>query len=275
MTTLAQKQAETSVGEAMNLRLASPFHLHGVGPAYTWRLAMSGVETVGEIVDHRCLDELAEGSRIPITILRKIQLKARSLVNNEVIQVEPFWMPQRKPIYLDIETVPKWDKVWLIGFMVDDEFIQLYAESYDEEERILEEFLDILQHRRDEFLVMWTGFDTRVLKKRMTIHGLDWESMHSMEYVDLKYKVRRCFILPTRGYGLKRVGVLLGYPFKNPHLDGLTVAYNFQDHIERGNSLDRKVFEYNQDDVMALPYIEGWAHRFTCSHQGSSMFILE
>jgi predicted RecB family nuclease len=258
----------------MNLRLASPFHLHGVGPAYTWRLAMSGVETVGEIVDHRCLDELAEDSRIPITVLRNIQLKAESLVNNKVIQVEPFWMPQRKPIYLDIETVPKWDKVWLIGLLIDNEFAQLYAESYDEEKRILEEFLGILQRHRDGFLVTWTGFDTRVLKKRLTIHGLDWESRHSMEYVDLKYKVRRCFILPTRGYGLKRVGGLLRYPFKNPHLDGLTVAYSYQDHIEHGDSLDQKVFEYNQDDVMALPYIERWAHRSTSSHQRNCILTL-
>jgi hypothetical protein len=39
MTTIAQKKMEMSVGEAMSLRLASPFHLHGVGAAYTWKLA--------------------------------------------------------------------------------------------------------------------------------------------------------------------------------------------------------------------------------------------
>ena len=50
MTPLAQKQMETSVGEAMNLRLASPFHFHGVGPAYTWKLALIGIQTIEELL---------------------------------------------------------------------------------------------------------------------------------------------------------------------------------------------------------------------------------
>jgi len=29
----------------------SPFHLHGVGPSYTWKLAMSGVDTIQEILE--------------------------------------------------------------------------------------------------------------------------------------------------------------------------------------------------------------------------------
>jgi len=261
MTTQAQKQAETSVGEAMNLRLSSPFHLHGVGPAYTWRLAISGVETVGEIVDHGNLDELAEDSHIPLTVLRKIQLKARSLVNGEVIQVEPFWMPQRKPIYLDIETVPKWDKVWLIGLLIEDKLIQLYATDYDDEIRILSEFNEILSQYRNHFLVTWTGFDTRVLRKRMEVHGIPLTYLNMLSHVDLKLKMRRCFIFPTRGYGLKRLGTYLSYPFVNPHLDGLAVAYSYQDHIERGDALDSRVFEYNEDDVRALPHIESWATR--------------
>ncbi len=126
-------------------------------------------------------------------------------------------MPRKKPIYIDIETVPKWDKVWLIGFLIDDEFIQLYAKDYDDEGRILTEFNEIISRYRDRFLVTWTGFDTRILRKRMEIHGLPQSYMNMLGHVDLK--MRRCFIFPTRGYGLKRIGKFLRYPFKNPHLD--------------------------------------------------------
>lgn len=259
MTTLAQKQMGTSMGEAMNLRLASPFHLHGVGPAYTWKLALSGIQTIQELLDYHDLSELSESSSIPFKVLRMIRLKARSIVNDEIIQVAPFWMPRMEPIYLDIETVPKWDKVWLIGLLIEDMFIQLYARDYDDEVRILTEFNKIISQYRDRFLVTWTRFDTRVLRKRMEVHGLPLSYMNMLGHVDLKLKMRRCFIFPTRGYGLKRVGKFLKYPFKNPHLDGLAVSCQYQDHIERGDKLNPEVFEYNEDDVSALQYLESWA----------------
>ena len=259
MTTLAQKQMETSMGEAMNLRLASPFHLHGVGPAYTWKLALSGIQTIQELLDYHDLNELSQSSSIPFKVLSMIRLKARSIVNDEIIQIAPFWMPRNELIYLDIETVPKWDKVWLIGLLIDDAFIQLYARDYDDEGRILREFNEIISQHRDRFLVTWTGFDTRVLRKRMEVHGLPQSSMNLLGHVDLKLKMRRCFIFPTRGYGLKRIGKFLRYPFENPHLDGLAVSSQYQDHIERGETLSPKVFEYNEDDVSALPFIESWA----------------
>lgn len=245
----------------MNLRLASPFHLHGVGPAYTWRLAMSNINTIQELLDYDDHDELSKESGIPPSILRMIQLKARSLVENRVIQLEPFQMPKRKPIYLDIETVPKWDKVWLIGLLIDDEFVQLYASDYDDEKRILSEFNQIIRDHGERCLVTWTGFDTRVLRKRMKPHGLPVSILNALIQVDLKLKVRRCFIFPTRGYGLKRLGRYLGYPFLNPYLDGLMVSSKYQDQVEIGDSLDPSVFEYNEDDVRVLPFIANWADK--------------
>ena len=249
------------MGEAMNLCLASPFHLHGVGPAYTWRLAMSNIQTIQELLDYNDQDELSETTGIPASILHLIRLKARSMVNDEVIQLEPFRMPKRKPIYLDIETVPKWNKVWLIGLLIEDEFIQLYASDYDDEKRILSEFNQIIRNHGERCLVTWTGFDTRVLRNRMKLHGLPVSILNTLVHMDLKLKIRRCFIFPTRGYGLKRLGTYLGYSFVNPHLDGLAVSSKYQDHIEMGNSLDPSVFEYNEDDVRVLPFIANWAEK--------------
>jgi len=219
----------------MNPSQRSPFHLHGVGPAYTWKLAMSGVDTIQEILDHHNLEKLSEQTSIPHKTLRMIRLKAKSIVNNRIIQIAPFWMPEKDPIYLDIETVPKWSKVWLIGLLIDDEFIQLYAEDYD---------------------------NTRVLRKRMSFHGISASHLDSLGLVDLKLKLRRCFIFPTRGYGLKSIGKYLRYPFKNPHLNGLDVSNQYQGHIENGEPLSPEVFEYNEDDVSSLPFFEGWARDY-------------
>jgi predicted RecB family nuclease len=220
---------------------------------------MCNIQTIGEILEFKDLRELSRLSGISPKVLGKIQLKARALVNHEIIQLEPFTMHSEKLIYLDIETVPKWDKVWLIGFLIDGEFTQLYAEDYDDERRILSEFLKIIGSYRENIFVTWTGFDTRVLRKRMQVHGLYAGPFRRLGHVDLKYEIRRSFIFPTRGYALKRLGGFLGYPFSNPHLDGLTVSTQYQDHIERGDPLDPRAFVYNEDDVKVLPYIESWA----------------
>jgi predicted RecB family nuclease len=207
---------ETSMGEAMNLRLASTFHLHGVGPTYTWKLAMSNIQTIQELHDYDDHEELSVTSGIPLKILRLIQLKAKSIVDNKVIQLEPFQMPRRKPIYLDIETVPKWDKVWLIGLLLEEEFIQLYASDYDDEKRVLSEFNQIIRNHGERFLVTWTGFDTRVLKNRMKLHGLPVSILNTLIHIDLKLKISKCFIFPTRGYGLKRLGTYLKLSLREP-----------------------------------------------------------
>jgi len=241
-------------------RQESPFNLHGVGPLYTWKLAMSGVETIQEILDYHNLEELSRASTIPYKVLKMIQLKADSLVNDKIIQIAPFCMPKKDPIYLDIETVPKWSKVWLIG-LIYDEFIQLYAENYDEA-RILIEFNELIKEYKDRFFVTWTGYDTRVIRKRLLYHRLSTYALDTLGLMDLKLKMRRCFIFPTRGYGLKSVGKYLRYPFKNQHLDGLAVSNQYQDYMEKGASLDASVFEYNEDDVSALPYLEGWAYDY-------------
>jgi len=219
---------------------------------------MSNIQTIQELLDYEDQDELSETSGIPLKILRLIQLKARSMVNNEVIQLEPFWMPKRKPIYLDIETVPKWDKVWLIGLLIGNEFIQLYASDYDDEKRILTEYNQIIRNHGERCLVTWTEFDTRILKKRMKLHGLPVSILNALSHVDLKLKIRRCFIFPTRGYSLKRLGTYLGYSFVNPHLDGLAVSSKYQDHIESGDFLDREVSSTTR---MIARAIMNWADK--------------
>ena len=84
-------------------------------------------------------------------------------------------------------------------------------------------------------------------------------------HVDLNLKIWRCFIFPTRGYGLKTIGSYLGYPFRNPRLDGLIVSSQYQSYIESGDALDSRVFDYNEDDVKALPFIEYWANDYPLS----------
>jgi predicted RecB family nuclease len=78
--------------------------------------------------------------------------------------------------------------------------------------------------------------------------------------VDLRKKVRKSFVFPTRGHGLKSVGSFLGFPFRNKGFNGFKVALGYQRHVEEmSQSLSRRYFDYNEDDVRVLPFIEQWA----------------
>lgn len=77
--------------------------------------------------------------------------------------------------------------------------------------------------------------------------------------MDLRLELRRSFVIPLVGYGLKKIGSFLGYPFRNPGLNGLIVAREYVKHIVDGVPLHRRFLEYNEDDVLALPYIMDWA----------------
>jgi predicted RecB family nuclease len=242
----------------MNLRLQSPFHLHGVGPAYTWKLAMCGVETIEEIADCQDLEDLSYRSSISLGLLKRIQLKAQVMVSGKVVKIQPFNLPSSRLLYLDIETTPYGRVVWLIGYMAEG-VAQIYASDFDLEKTILCEFLQVLKMYDKHAIVTWSTFDTRVLQSRMRFHGLNPEPLTSMIKVDLKHLIRRSFIFPTRGYGLKTIGSFLGYQFSNPGLNGLEVALKYEEHIAKCEPIDPKVFSYNIDDVKILPFIKNWA----------------
>ena len=42
---------------------------------------------------------------------------------------------------------------------------------------------------------------------------------------------------------------------ENSNIDGLTVTLVYRLHVEDKKSLDPKIFEYNEDDVRAIPFL--------------------
>jgi len=238
------------------LRSQSTYYIHGVGPSSTWKLAMCDIQTIGELADHADLHRLSRESRISQRLLRKLQLRARSIVNKETIQTAPF-QPPGNPIYYDIETDLRCERVWLIALLIHGELIQLYADDWSQEKDILEQFTATIRGHPHHTLVSYSGtrFDSRVLLNAMKRNSLPRETFKAKPETDLCTQLRRTFIFPTRGYGLKELGAYLGYQFSNPSLDGRAVAEKYHRHVEEGVDLDPRVLEYNGDDVKSLEYI--------------------
>jgi predicted RecB family nuclease len=229
----------------------------GVGNCYSRQLANSGITTIKELASHRSIEALSCSCEIPLKVLWKFQLRARSILEGKILQVSPFAFPEDKIIFIDIETDLACNRVWLIGLLVDGQFTQLYADDWRREKEILIKFLDFLNKYPDYVLVSYSGtrFDYRVLLQALKRQRLKTALLESHEHFDLNCEVKNCFIFPNQSFALKELGAYLQYPFKFPELNGMIVAQKYMKHAEDGEPLDKQIIEYNEDDVKVLPFI--------------------
>jgi len=239
------------------LERESLMRIHGIGPIYAEKLANCGVKTVTQLVECEDLAGLACASSFSEGHLRLLQLKAKSILRNEIYQIAPFEVDCGKVIFFDIETDIACKRVWLIGLQIDGQFIQFYADSWQQEKDILEEFAEILRNHPDYTLVSFsaTNFDYRITFEAMHRHGMNTELLSSHPHIDICLRLRRSFIFPNQSFALKDLGSFLEYPFKYPDLNGFAVALEYHRHIEDGKPLDPKILEYNEDDVKVIPFL--------------------
>jgi predicted RecB family nuclease len=203
------------------------------------------------------IDEFEDSLGIPASVLRKIRLRALSIISGEILQTESVEFPGDRLIYIDIETDDRCSRVWLIGLLVDGRLTQFYADRWEDEKSILERFLDFLDTHRGYTLVSYSGtrFDYRVTLNAVKRNGLTSTTLDEFPHVDLCTLLRRSFIFPQGSYALKELGAYLSYGFKQSDLDGLQVAQAYQRHVEMGAPLDRRFLEYNEDDVRVIQHL--------------------
>jgi len=241
-----------------NLRQDSLMRLHSIGTAREARLSTrTGIKTIQDLANVKDLKKLAKKSRFSELFLRKLQLRAKSLVKGKIYQVAHFSLATKNPIFFDIETDDVREKVWLIGVLCNGTFKRFYADNWEEERKILKAFLSFLEENPDATLISFSGtnFDKNVVLRALNRLELDSEAFFAHTHVDLCQSLRRSFIFPNQSFKLKDLGAYLKYPFKHPDLNGFLVALQYQQHVNERKTLDPRVFDYNEDDVKAVQFI--------------------
>jgi hypothetical protein len=106
--------------------------------SYSEALRGIGLETVRDLASITDIDGSEELPGIPAKVLHIIRLRVISYASGEILQTEPFEFPISGLSTFDILTDPACSRVWLIGFLVDCWFTQLYSNSWEEDRHILE-----------------------------------------------------------------------------------------------------------------------------------------
>lgn len=231
--------------------------LSGIGPIKKSQLAHAGIDTMSELARIKNLQKTARKSGLSEVALRKLQPRAKSIKENRIYQISPFSFPKGNSIFFDIETDTNCERIWLIGAMNRGEFVQFYADSWKNEKRILADFLNSLARSPGSYLVSYSGtsFDKNVTTKALGRLSLNRKHFSRCQHIDLLPLIRQSFIFPMKSYGLKHVGKKLRYPFKHQEIDGFIVASTYEEHIRNKKPLPKKILEYNEDDVRAIPFI--------------------
>ena len=168
-------------------------------------------------------------------------------------------------MYLDIETdLDPESLVWLIGVYTDghEDVQYFFADTPGQEKAMLKSFLKFMESRPGSTIFHYstTNFDKRYLKIRLQRNGLPVPEQ-LVESVDVGIQLERSIAMPTASHGLTDVANYVGYDFTYPDMDGREVARTYLNCIEDERPVPKKLFEYNQDDVLAVRQVAAWMEK--------------
>ena len=231
--------------------------LHNIGPKRDAKFKSAGIETIQDLINTKDHRQISQKVGLSEEFIYKTQINARACSEKKIIRTSEFSPPSGDLVFFDIETDLKRERVWLIGILHGGNFVQFYAKDWDREKKVLEDFLGFLDKMRGMTWIIYSckWFDRNVICRALARHGLDPDPFSSLRHVDLCLQICKSFVFPNQSYGLKEIGRHLGYHFAHAELDGVAVATEYQEHIDKVRDLDRRILQYNKDDVYALPYI--------------------
>ncbi len=229
----------------------------GIGPATEARLKDAGMVGVEDIAVTQPSD-LAARAGMSLNRASGLCVRAKSIADGRAIPLTGIEFDDARGIYLDIETDLTRSLVWLVGIYSRerDELTQIVARTPAEERSLLEEFVNKMSGFDGRvFTFSGTSFDQRVLLERLDVHNLRLCS--HPEFVDLFRIIQPSVALPLKSYGLKSIAAYLGYIYRHPDLDGITVAMHYLIDYQknRDSGLLKRLLEYNEDDIRSLPWI--------------------
>lgn len=229
--------------------------VYGIGYAYSNKLKEVGINELSELADANQKD-LSMNSGIPLKRIRMWQLRARVLVNEEVILIKNFTI--KRPIFVDIETDHSQSFIWMICVFEPEKnkIKQFTAHTQNDEKKILSEFVRYLSKNKYNILYSYSGtnFEKRVIFDCISNHRI--KIPRRPIFKDILYDIRDILIGPFVNYKLKNLGKFFGFEWKHPEISGFCAPFLYEEYIKTNDKkIIKKLQRYNKDDVLVLWHI--------------------
>jgi Icc-related predicted phosphoesterase/uncharacterized protein YprB with RNaseH-like and TPR domain len=229
--------------------------VYGLGPKTLEKLRSVNITKVEDLLKME-ISKVSAAANVPMGILNRFVLHAKALLTGKPLVLSPFEKPDGPMLYLDIETNLDQSLVWLVGVYSEKRmtFRSFFARNESEEKKILTDLVEFVASEPEAHIGFYacTGFDRRVLESRLAENGLPIDLCNRM--IDLCLPLRKAVAFPLKSYGIKSLAGYFGYEYTHPDLDGFGVAILYMDEYlgTHDPALERRLLEYNKDDVMFL-----------------------
>jgi len=184
-----------------------------------------------------------------------IREKKIHIIGRPVLKIEG------TPIYLDVESIPDLNFYYLIGMRIrnGDSIIQhsLWADSFEEEKKIWNEFLVILLTIENPILIHYGSFEMVFLKRMCDLYGASIEGTAPQkcikESLNLLTVIYAQIYFPGLSNGLKDILGFLGFNWTDTDCAGiLSIAWRHFWEDQNDESIKEKLLRYNAQDCEAL-----------------------
>jgi Icc-related predicted phosphoesterase/uncharacterized protein YprB with RNaseH-like and TPR domain len=236
--------------------------LHHVGVSRVRLLISNGI---------KCLEDVSEDNSVKLRLpgcgewhvrrwIRQATLLRSGRKCIEILDQDKMtFLEEGHFVTWDIETDLAQSCIWLIGAYdtLTGEMKQFFSPA--DEKACIEEFAGWMAERPGALPVSYSGsrFDSRVLSKSLARHGVVDRSSMCERDVDLGAKLLYSCVHTFSSARLKDLAHELGFEFRHPGLDGMSVGLMFSEYLETGRRPRswKRYLEYNQDDVAATTLI--------------------
>ena len=183
------------------------------------------------------------------------------------------------PVYLDVEGLPDRDFHYIIGIRVKtaQKVVQhsFWADSANEEQRIWNDFLDVLSGIENPVLIHYGSYETNFLKQMCERYGEPPECSVAAKALaaplNLLSAIYARIYFPAHSNGLKDRAKFLGFEWSVPNASGaLAVVWRSEWEKSREPQTKAMLINYNAEDCEALRLLTELLRGLSTPSTGSS-----
>jgi uncharacterized protein len=247
--------------------------LAGVGRSKKIALKAAGVNSIRDVSTFDFSSVKLKG--IGDKTAESMRRSALSLLNNKIeILNKPVIPDPPRKIYLDFEDDPSQELIYLCGLWIEPpirglHYHGLFCMDESGETKIWNELQRLFEALATEDFVVFhysayekTKLDTLERKYGVKEKGALENFRNRM--VDLLPIVKKCVVLPARGYGLKKIAPFVGLKYSAKNAGGAQSIVWFHQYQENPKDTEvmQTLLQYNQEDCVAMKYVETWLRSF-------------
>ena len=169
-------------------------------------------------------------------------------------------------VYFDIESDPTEGIDYLFGILIksgdkEPKYQYLLAKDKKDEERMWNEFLDLIEKWDDFVIYHYAYYEKEVFRRLSNAYGVSpaLEAKFRDHAFDLHLAVVGSVVLPLYFYGLKDIAKYLGFKWTSEDAGGAESVVWYNEWLKTGDQkIMDKIIQYNKDDVLATMYVKEW-----------------